>query len=59
MAGEAKAAGDGGVAKALLRPTEEYVAECEYCCRGDDGLHHISTVIACLKVGGTIREGEG
>ncbi len=59
MAGEAKAAGDGGDAKAFLRPTEEYVAGCENHCRGDDGLHHIRAVIASLKVGGTIREGEG
>jgi hypothetical protein len=54
VAGEAKAAGDGGVAKAFLRPTEEDVAGCQYCRRGDDCLRHISTVIACLKVGGTI-----
>ena len=59
MAGEAKAAGDVGVAKAYLCPTEEDVAGREYCCQVDDCLHHISTLIAHLKVGGTIRKGEG
>jgi hypothetical protein len=58
MAGEAQAAGDGRVAKSFLCPTEEDVAGCEYCGRGDDRLHHISTVIARLKVGGAIRKGE-
>ncbi len=33
MAGEAKAARDGGVAKAFLSPTEEDVAGCKYCRR--------------------------
>jgi hypothetical protein len=58
VAGEAKAARDGGVAKAFLSPTEEDVAGCKYSCRGYYSANHISAIEERLVVNSNLGESE-